>query len=373
MRYLLVLLLLFCTSYAQSDPAMDRNTSLTIPEEPNATEVVQKVLYLNYVDMPERVFKGEIFPVTLKVLSTIGKIDKIQYDFSEARGVDLIVDEPERTTDGRYTYDTFYFVARSQWLQTPHINATIQTGPDGLSDETDLPGIALEVITLNPNRWFANIIAADLNVTDHKTTSYDQDNNILVFTAEAARSALDDFRLEGMDKQGTESIEVGPKLSTMTYYAVIPKRLDEMRFSYFRLGDEQFKQIVLPIIVDDDSVSTQSDLRPTEYKHKLLKITIAAGIALAGLVLLIIYRKLYYLLMLVLPSIYIAYAAVPITYACIKKDAPIYLLPMTNGTVFETTAQQQRLEVEGEIDGYTKVKLENTKIGWIKNEDLCTP
>jgi len=373
MRSLLLLLVLFSSIYAQV--GTEGNISEVLPEQgdANATEVVQKILYLNYADMPKRVFKGQVFPVTLKVLSTIGEIEALEYDFSKARGVELLSMEPERVINGRYTYDTFYFIAKSQWLQTPVINASLTSERYQVSDVASLPGIPLDVVTLNPTKHFANVIAQDLNVTDQKTTSYDQKSNILVFNAEASRSALGDFHLNAFQKQGAESLVVEPGLSTMTYYAIIPKKLDKLVFTYFQLESEKFRKITIPIVVDDDTVSTQSDLRPTEYKHKLLKIMIAGGIALIGLILLLLHKRLYYLFLIVLPGIYIAYAAVPITHACIKTGVPIYLLPMTNGTIFEMTTQRQTLEVEGDIKGYVKVKLENNKIGWIKNEDLCTP
>jgi len=361
MRFILLLALFFSAVYAQWNE--DNRTSV----------IVQKVLYLSYVDVPERVFKGQIFAVTLKVLSTIGQVDNLTYTFSEAKGLRLLSNEPERIVKGKYAYDTFYFLAQSQWLKTPHIEASLL--PDEYIDTktATLPGKKIDVVTLNPASDFANIIAGDFNVTDYKTTSYNQKNNILVFSAKASQCALDAFHLNQATKQGAESIQIQPDLSTMTYYAVISKKLDNLSFTYFNLHTEKFINVLIPIIVDDDMVSTQSDLRPTEYKHKLLKIIIAGGIALTGLILLVIRKRWLYLILIILPGIYIAYAAVPISHVCIKTGTPIYLLPMTNGTVFETTSLQQTLEVEGEIKGYTKIKLENNKIGWIKNEDLCTP
>lgn len=370
MRSLLVFLLLFSALFAQVD---ETDLTVGLEEERNETKVIQKVLYLDYADIPERVFKGQIFPLTLKVLSTVGQIEELVYTFSTLRGLDLLSKEPERIIKGRYTYDTFYFVAKSQWLQTPNIRASLHLDDDFESNLATLSGKRLDVITLNPASNFANVIANDFNITGHKTTSYDQQSNILVFSAQASQAALDVFHLNSVIKQGLESIDVRSRISEMTYYAVIPKRVDNMVFTYFQLASEKFIEVSIPIIVDDDMVSTQSDLKPTEFRHKLLKITIAGGIALVGLILLLLHKKLYYLVFIIIPGIYIAYAAVPISHACIMENSPIYLLPMTNGTVFETTTYRQTLEVEGEIKGYTKVKLENNKIGWIKNEDLCTP
>ena len=82
-------------------------------------------------------------------------------------------------------------------------------------------------------------------------------------------------------------------------------------------------------------------------------------------------RKIIYFIGVIIPALYIAYAAVPIEYACIKEGSPIYLLPMENSTTFEVTSKRLSLEVQGSITGFKKIKLENNKIGWVKNEDLC--
>ncbi len=128
---------------------------------------------------------------------------------------------------------------------------------------------------------------------------------------------------------------------------------------------------MIPIIVEEDTVSTQSDLKPTEYKHAKLKMAIAGGVAALSLILFIFRRKVVYLVATVLPLLYIAYAAVPIQYVCVKSESPIYLLPMENGTTFEITTERTSYEVQGSIDGFTKIKLDNNKIGWVNNEDIC--
>ena len=131
-------------------------------DEDNATStIVQKVLYLNYADVPKRVFKGQIFAVTLKTLSTIGQVDNLTYTFSDAHGLKLFSNEPERVMKGKYAYDTFYFLAKTQWLQTPHIEASLLADQYIDTKIATLPGKKVEVVTLNPASDFSNIIAND--------------------------------------------------------------------------------------------------------------------------------------------------------------------------------------------------------------------
>jgi hypothetical protein len=335
--------------------------------------VQEKVLYVNYVNLPEQVFNGEIFPVTFKTLSTMDRFESINYDFSNGRGLKQLSKTPQRQIIGNYYFDTFYFQAISNSVRLPDVTVSLNFSQFTSNYATTLDGKSIEAISLNPNNGYAHILADTFTLTSTKTTRYDRNNNILVFSAMAQRCNLDDFSLNGYEKQGFESLQVSHDLSEMMYYVVIPRKYEELQFTYFDLTDKRFKNVLIPIMVDNDTVSTQSDLKPREHAHELIKMGVAGAVSIFGLIMLYLRRKLFYLVVLIVPLIYIAMAAIPIRYACIKQESPIYLLPMKNGTIFEKASAQYTLEVQGEIDGFTKVKLQNNKIGWVKNEDLCTP
>jgi hypothetical protein len=370
MRFIFGLLALALTLYAE--PSVFTGFFADETEDERPEPVVQKVLYLSYVDVPERVFKGEIFPVTLKSLSTIRTFDAITYAFKRSQGVKLLNREPERRTEGPYFIDTFYFLATGQVIRTPDIHATLIAGDD-VRGERDaiLPGERVESVVLNPGRDYAHILADSFRIDKSKTNRYNDKYNILVFQATAEHCHLESFSLNGVKKQGFESIEPSIDTSTMTYYAIIPRKLESLNFSYFNLKSRRFQNMSIPIVVEDDTVSTQSDLKPVEHGHTLLKIAAASGIGLVGFVLLLVYRKWWYLPLLIVPAAYIAYIAVPTEDVCVKEESPIYLLPMDNGTVFKMTQTRRIHEVQGSTEGFTKIKLDDSKIGWVKNEDLC--
>ncbi len=355
---------------AQEEPAADTYSDgdALYSDEP---EVTQKVLYLSYVSLPERVIRGEIFPITVRVLSTEDHFEDIAYAFENGSGYRLLDETPQRREEGHYFYDTFYCVATGATLVTPTLTASLKYSDFHATSPTTLAGKKLEVITLNPPADYANVLAEQFEITDYKTTRYNRSSNIVVFSAAAKRCDIETLKLGKVEKQGIESVQPSPDMSQITYYAIIPSKYENFRFSYFNLKTERFKEVLIPIIVEDDSVSTQSDLKPTEHKHTRIKIAVAAVVGALALILFIFRRKYLYLVFVALPALYIAYAAVPIEYACIKSGSPIYLLPMENGTTFEMTEKRMLMEVQGHVDGFTKVKLENSKIGWIRNEDLC--
>jgi hypothetical protein len=329
-----------------------------------------KVIYLSYDNIPKRVIQGEIFTVTLKALSTVKEFDDINYEFSNYQGVKLLDEVPFREQKGKYFYDTFHLLSTASYAKLPDVNATLIASQE--YNSTLIKGDKLNVIKLNTKRNFSNIIADNLELEEYKTTSYDNSHNIVVFVASAQNSDIKAMHFKNVFKQGVESANNSYISSRITYFVVIDKRLENFSFSYFNLKKNRYATIDIPIIVDDDSVSTQSDLKPKDQSHNLLKMYAAAAIAFIGFILVILRRSYIYLILIFLPLMYILYLSVPQKDICIKKGSDIHLLPIDNGTIFETTTVRYYLPKEGSTDNYIKVKLKNNKIGWVKNEDTCT-
>jgi len=329
-----------------------------------------KVIYLSYDKIPQRVVKGEIFPLTLKVLSTVRNFDNIQYDFSNISGIKMLTDSPQRVQKGKYFYDTFYALSTQSWAKLPDVNATLVASQE--YNSTFVSGEKLNIITLNPKKNFSNIIANNFALTEYKTTKFDQHHNIIVFVASAENSNIKAMHFNNVYKQGIESVTPSYQESKITYFLVIDKQLENFTFSYFNLLKNRFSTITIPIVVDDDSVTTQSDLKPKDQSKEHLKMSIAAVVAFILFLFILWRRKYIYFIFLLIPLAYIAYLAIPQKEICIKKGAQIRLLPVENGTIFETTSSQYKLTKEGSVENFIKVKLQNKKIGWVKNEDICS-
>ncbi len=332
--------------------------------------LANKVIYLSYDKVPQRVIKGEVFPITLKALSTVRDFDDISYTFSNYSGLKLLTEFPDREEKGKYFYDTFYAKATSKWAKLPDVNASLIASQE--YNSTFIKGERLNVITLNPKKNFSNIIANSFEIVEYKTTTYDERHNIIVFVATATNSDISDLSFQDVYKQGIESLTQSHLESRITYFAVINKQIENFSFSYFNLLQNRFVTLSIPIVVDDDSVTTQSDLKPKDQSKEQIKMAIAGVVTFIG-ILFIIWRKKYiYLILTLIPLIYIGYLAVPEEEICIKAGAKIRLLPVNNGTIFETTKSKALFLKEGSVKNFIKVQLKNEKIGWVKNEDTCT-
>lgn len=329
-----------------------------------------KVIYLSHEEVPNRVIKGEIFPLTIKSLSTVREFDDINYSFSNAIGLEIIEESPQREKRGKYFYDTFYFLAVASSARLPDIEATLIASKE--YNSSHLGGEKLNIITLNPKKNFSNIIAENFEIVQYKTTNYDKEHNIIIFIANALRSNIKDLHFNNVYKQGIESLSESYKESRITYFVIVDKRIENFSFSYFNLTKNDFSTLNIPVIVEEDTVSTQSDLTPKDESKERLKLIIAITLATILFLFILIRKKYIYLILMVLPVGYIIYIALPDEIICIKEGANIQLLPVNNGTVFQTTTEPSYLHKEGSSAAFTKVKLKNEKIGWVRNEDICS-
>ncbi|QOY51545.1 hypothetical protein [Candidatus Sulfurimonas baltica] len=382
-RFLIAGLLLFNALSANAINIEDSNISVVL--ENNSTldnsenqlseeELLKlpKVIYLSYEKIPTRVLKGEIFTVTLKALSTYKEFTDIIYELTDSAGLRLLNEYPSREIDSKYYYDTFYFLTTEDNAKLPNFTATLLSYSNKQFRNTTLAGSKLNVIALNPKKDFSNILANSFELLDYKTTSYDQRHNIVVFAAIATNCDITSFKLKNIFKQGIESVIDSYFDSKITYYAVIDKNVESFSFSYFNLKKNKFILVNIPIIVNDDSVTTQSDLKPKDQSRERLKMSIAAAVAAIGFLIILWRKKYIYLILVIIPLAYIIYIGLPSKDVCIKEGSDIHLLPVSNGTIFDTTSNMQYFQKEGSTKEFTKVKLKNEKIGWVKNEDICS-
>lgn len=368
--------LLFAEPSVLTDPAtvpaetvateepVNSDISALFSETPSASG-----LTLEYTDLPARPYVGEIIALTVKLKPVDIASGNIEYTLQNEQGIRIFSDTPRRKVKDDAVYDTFYFLVQSSDIRIPDITATLTS--TGAVSET-LSGSTMNAAALSPPSGYANVLAEKFTIVNYKTTVYNNESNVVIFTVKANRCNINDFRIPNAIKQGFESKLSNVGESQMTYYVIIPNSEQTLNFSYFNLQKQRYEALSIPIIVDDDTVSTQSDLSPTDARHTELKVgaSVVVVLILAGL----FYwrRQKWYLYASALPMFYIIFALLPNQDICVKKDAPVYLLPIKNGTIFEMTLQEEHLEAEKEVGDFIKVHLSDGKVGWVNKRDLCS-
>ena len=374
--FLLFAQILLAEPSVLTDPASETTQSPSAEEGSSidslfssATASTASGLTLEFSDLPTRPYVGEIVALTVKLTPVDLASGNIEYTLQNEEGIRIFSDTPRRKVKEDGIYDTFYFLVQSSSVRFPDITATITSS--GATSES-LIGTSLSATTLSPPSGFANVLAEKFEIINYKTTAYNNESNVIIFTVKASRCNISDFNIPNAIKQGFESKITNVGESQMTYYVIIPNDLKSLNFSYFNLQKQRYESLTIPIIVDDDTVSTQSDLSPTDARHTELKVGAAIVVVLILAGMFYWRRQKYYLYASILPMFYIVFAILPNQDICVKKDAPIYLLPIKNGTIFEMTLQEEHLEAEKEVGEFTKVHLTNEKVGWVNQRDLCS-
>lgn len=374
-------LLLFLIQTAIGEPSVFTDPATAPQEQPkeatsdtgidalftNATQ--SSGLKLEHSNVPSHLYIGEIFPLTIKLTPTDVASGNIEYSLQNEEGIRIFSPTPKRVVKADGVYDTFYFLVQSTNVRLPDITATVSsTG----ADSNPIMGTSLAASTLTPPATFANVLADSFKIIDYKTTAYNQESNIVVFTAIARRCNIGTFSLPNTIKQGFESKLPNVEESQVTYYAIIPNTQQSLDFTIFNLAKNRYESLSIPITVDDDTVSTQGDLSPTDARHTELKVGGAAILAVILIAMFYWTRKQWYLIASIAPFFFVVFTLVPNSSICVKKGAPLQILPIKHGTIFEVTMEESNLEAESTVGDFTKVRLDNNKVGWVNKRDICS-
>ena len=329
---------------------------------------------LNYilahsVLIPKTIYTNQVFSVTIKNVLDLGKNIYINYDFINDNNITLSKDF-FRTNDEVYIYDTFYFKANKKKFKIPDLNISLFDKKKLIKNKI-FKAPYIETITLNAKKNFSNVLADDLSVLSSFSKSYDNEQNIVLVRLKGLNSNMEDFNLTGVNKFGINYLDDTKPISKLYFYAKVNKDLSNISFSYFNVKENKFFDFSIPIIVDKDEVSTQTDISPKENRNTYLKIVFSVLIISILLVIYFIKKKLIYLLLILLILVYILFFNISLTNICVKKDSKVYLLPIKQSTVFYLTKEKTNFIKIGEVDNYIKVKLLDNKIGWVYEENLC--
>ncbi len=372
LRLLLLLSLnwgyLFAFTTIENEPSVFDKPPLTQEEtDHEASEnTSERLIYLTIEKVPKKIYVGEIFPVTIKITS-LDKRRPYMVELENGKNVTVIKeydDIPARAIN----HLTYYFKAMGRSIQLPAFIVRYEDDEREYRTES----VSLNAVQLNPPREFSGLLAKKMELINYQASSYDDGNNILALQILVTYGNFGDFRLPDATIQGIDSYEGDLNATTLLYYGVYPVGVEQVEFSYFNLTKNRYEKFQIPIIVKRSSVSTQTTLDPQASEFTKFKIAATGALILIWLILWIRHRGWVYPILIGLATAYLVTYLIPLKSVCIKQDSTLYLLPTEQSTPFmrlyeETTAKEMNRNAN-----YTKVQLPNNRIGWVKNEDLCT-
>jgi len=223
-----------------------------------------------------------------------------------------------------------------------------------------------QIKNLYPPRNFCNILADEFNITDTIITKYDDKYNMIYWTLNGKNANLKDFTLHLKDEK-LYSLEQNGSIATYSYSALIPIRHFNLKFSYFNLQDENYKSLNVKMVLKNETISTQTDIKPIE-KNNIYIIDAILAVFILILVFLYIYKKGWgYIVLIVLILIGLIFLNLPKKEIILKEGTKIHVLPFKQSTVFVVLAMDTKVKVLNEKNGYKKVEF-NKYIGWVKDE-----
>lgn len=339
-----------------------------VKETPSAQS--SRLLFISVESSPQKAYVGQVFGIKVKAIVAKNKIDALSNTFSDGTNVTVINPTAPWESAGSNTYyNTFYFKVTSKNAVMPRLSVSIVQNQEAL--ESEFIGLTLpNIIQLKADPLFSNVIAQSLTINKYKTTTFDAKNVIIVMEIETTGANLQDFKLSGIAKSGIDSYSETNSTQKIYYYAIMPNYHKEFEFTYFDLPSNKFKKMTLPIVIENEEVSTQLGLNPKESIFEFYKTVAYAVLAFVFFIVLLKKRRWYYALPVVIFLALFFLDKNPLNNVQLKANSILMILPTEKSTIFFTSTQQLAVEKLGERDDYIKILLPDGKIGWTKRENI---
>jgi len=337
-------------------------------------DVESKELYLEYNSYPQRVFTGQKFDIEFKalILNNINSYDKIVTSFSKEENIEVVTPDIiwTKNNSNEYLTTVSYKIYQEEFI-LPTIKLSLYKNGEIVDFITiNSPEIQYQEIAVN-QKLFSKIIAQKLEIFTVKTKQYN--NNILHTTIniKATKGNLEDFVLSSYDEnQGIDSLTDIYPMQNLYYYVMIPSHTKEIKFTYYNTDSKSFVTMNVPIILDEELVSTQTELNPYNSSLLIYKQVASGSFVFIFLLLFILKRKNIYLIFLFLSIAILSLLFIPNKKILLKENINVYILPSNNSTVFKSLKSKEIVEIVNEKKKFMKVLFKNQSIGWVKKDDI---
>ena len=317
-----------------------------------------------YSYVPKKVYENQLFPITIIGIGDTGT-DIPTFTFDTSSHTQALFSEPLVIRNGNDSFYTFYFHAKTTDIRVPPLSIS------STSIEATFPSQNIFINTLKKREDFCSVLAADMKIKNSQISNYDEKNHIVTLSMEAFEANIEDMTLNGVIESGVENIARHFAKVSAEFYVVVPVEKKQLKFTYFNTIKKQYVFLEVPIVLEDASVTTQSDLNPKEDSFEKLKRYGLMTLVGFFLLMFLFKRDFFYLVFGVISFITLLTLYIPHKKICVQQGAPLYILPTATSTTSTKIDEKLDTLLLGEREGYKKVEYKEGIIGWIKNEDLC--
>lgn len=331
-----------------------------------------KNLYLSYNKIPTNVYKGQKFEVVVKALITTNDFDGLTSTFSNSSNITILNSKNSWKKVAEDTYEnSYYFKVKNPNFKFPDINVKLMSG-SYLVDSSDLESPTFKYTDIGKgDEKFSGVIAEDFILKAYKTKQYNNKEALTIIDVDAINSNLEDFKLKDIEEQGASALKEVDETQNLVYYFVTPIYKKKIVITYYNTKTKNMKDVTIPLLLQNELVSTQTDLNPNDSTFEKYK-KIAAIIVFVIFLLIYIWKRWKIVLFFTFISLIVAIIYnLPNQKGVIKTDSYIYILPTKNSTVFFKTQKDERVEALEKRENFVKVLgVDSDFIGWVKEESF---
>jgi len=313
-----------------------------------------------YSYIPKSVYPNELFAITV-VNSNDSSNKQLEFTFVK-KDTKPLFSTPLIVRNGNNTFYTFYFKAQDKDIVIPKLM---------IDNRVFLKSKAIPIKQLKQRKNFSQVLATQLKIKNSQISKYDQDNHIVTLLIEAYQSNLEDMSIYNAKESKMEMIKRDNAKVIGEFYIIISNKINSLYFSYYNTIKKKFINIKIPLKVSNSSVVTQSSLNPKESSFDRLKKYAFIFFVSFFMLMFVIKRDAFYLILGVISFIILLTFYTPHKKICIKKNAPIYILPSSTSTISTVVTDELNTSILNARGEYHKIEYKKNIIGWIKNENTC--
>ena len=330
----------------------------------------QQTIFISTTNVEKTLYMNQVFVLDIKALIALKNIESVKSTLINTEGIEIIYEEPfEEITKNEY-HSSLYIQVLNANAKTPDIIVDVTTS-EGIYHQM-YDGANLNIQDIKGSEHFPRVLPKSLSIIDFQSRQYDENNNIIQLNISAHTSNLFDFYKDSkfIIEQGVKDIDNFYPTTNLIYYAIIDKNVKIFEFEFFNLETLQMEKRDIPIRLDEERVSTQTDLMPKSNFLQLYEKIAIAFLTLLFLILFIYRKKPLYLFITIFFLGILIYLFIPTQTITLMRGSPIKILPTKNSTVFYTTPRLLEVEVLDSSERYKKILLKNEKVGWVHEKHI---
>lgn len=328
-----------------------------------------KNLFLAFTSYPKKVILNQRVAIDIKATVTQKDIESLKTIFSTSKTYKILNPDSKWQKNNGHSYTNRYYIKfLSINPELPKFSVSVDF--KSFKAQNSIGVNRIKVVTLKSDELFSGVIASSLTLDSHSQKKYDDKNNIILMEISAKNSNLSDFSLSFPSREGIDEFIDKEDEQKVFYFAIVKNDLKYFKFRYFDYRANKYVLHNFKIILQDQTLSTQTELNPRKNRYILYKTIALLVFAFLLIVIFVIKRRYFALLLAILILVYVGYTNIPMNSVILKKGTGLKILPTTNSTVFYIVEDDIEVDIVHTRGKYIKVLLDNKKIGWINKDDI---